>query len=254
MEKKLKIMTYNICHCLDFRKNSKPAWGVESNIKIDETAEFIKNSNADIVGLNEVYNAETGMLARQAEKLGKLTGYTAYSFGKALSLDDGDYGNAFLSKYKIKETNTYIIPIPTESERRPDENGYYEPRVILKNVVDIGDVDISVYVTHFGLNLLEKERMVDKLIELIENDKNPCVLMGDFNSEPQAAELKPLFDRLQSVAKVCNNNQKTFATYGDEKQIDYIFVSKEFEIKSFERINFILSDHYPCVTDVVLKY
>lgn len=248
-------MTYNICHCLNFSGAKNPGWVLDDkNITLPKTAEFVKSIDADMVGLNEVFNGETGFLAKQADKIAELSEYKDFCFGKAIELSFGDYGNAFLSKYKIKESETYSVPAPEGDERRKDENKYYEDRVVMREVIDVDGVAVSVYVTHFGLNLQEKKRMIATLTNLLDKEKNPCVLMGDFNSEPDDEILKPLFDRLQSTAKVCGNSQKTFATYGEKLQIDYIFVSKEFEVKNFVRIDCDLADHYPCMAEVVLRF
>jgi endonuclease/exonuclease/phosphatase family metal-dependent hydrolase len=67
------------------------------------------------------------------------------------------------------------------------------------------------------------ERMTARLVEIIDGEANPVILMGDFNTEPSANVLAPIFERLTSTAKACNNTQKTFATFAEKKQIDYIF-------------------------------
>lgn len=65
-----------------------------------------------MVGLNEVFNAETGFLSKQADKIAELPEYKDFCFGKAIESSFGDYSNAFLSKYKIKQSETYLVPAP----------------------------------------------------------------------------------------------------------------------------------------------
>ncbi|MBQ7879462.1 MAG: endonuclease/exonuclease/phosphatase family protein [Clostridia bacterium] len=243
---------------MDYTDAKKPAWTRDWwNIRPRKVADVLQSIDAKIVGLNEVFSAPSGILKKQHEQLADMAGYKNSAFGKAISLPvDGvpcDYGNALLSKFDILETQTFVVPSPTERERRANETLYYEDRAILRAVIDVG-TPITVLVTHFGLNLQEMERMTARLIEMIDAESNPVILMGDFNTEPSASVLAPIFQRLTSVAKACNNTQKTFATFGEQEQIDHIFVSAHFQIKNFERVEKNVSDHYPCAAELILHY
>lgn len=254
MEKQLKIMTYNICHGIDFTDAKKEGWKQDWwNIRLDKTASVLQEVGADVVGLNEVYDCGEKPLDHQAEQLACAANYPMHEFAQSITYEGRSYGNALLSVFKRKEKWVYFVPSPVGAERRKEENGYYESRVVLRTILDIDGQDVSVYVTHFGLNLLEKERMMATLCKLLDQEKNPVILMGDFNSEPDDEVLAPLYERLCSAAKACDYTEKTFSTYRNEAQIDYIFFSKEFEIKDFKRVDRNVSDHYPCVANVVLR-
>ena len=215
MKKQLKVMTYNICHGMDFSKASLPNWKSDwYNIRLDKTAEVIQSVQADVVCLNEVYNSGGELLDKQAEQLAKAAGYSEHAFGQAIAFEgDRAYGNAFLSKFKIVAEQTFSVKAPVGEERRQGENDYYEDRAVLRTVVDVSGELVAVYSVHFGLNLLEQERMVSQLTALIDQEKYPHILMGDFNVEPSAEVLQPLFDRMTSVAKLMNNQQKLFVVY-----------------------------------------
>lgn len=256
MKKQFKIMTYNICHGADYSNaNNQGLIADWWNIQFDKTAKIIKESCADFIGLNEVYNSGGETLNNQVEKIAELAGYEHSRFGEAKFFEKTarSYGNACISKYKIIDSKVYSVPSPVGDERRENETKHYEDRGVLKVVLDVEGVAVSVYVTHFGLNLMEQERMIDTLIEQIDKDDNPHILIGDFNVEPDAGILKPIFDRMLSAARECNNTQKTFATYDEKEQIDYIFVSKDFIIEKFYRVDVNVSDHYPCVAELVLN-
>ncbi len=241
---------------MDYTDAKNPNWERNwLNINPQKTAEIIASTGADIVGLNEIYNSGVPTLEKQAETLANLAGYPEHAFGLALRFHEiKTYGNGALSKFKILESETIPVPAPVGAERRDGENEYYEDRAILRLVVDICGTPVSVYITHFGLNPLEQERMVDKLCKRIDDEKNPHILMGDFNNEPYAPVLSPIFSRMKSLAKETGNTQKTFSTYEESIQIDYIFVSEHFEIKSFTRIEANASDHYPILGEVTLKF
>ena len=250
MKRRLRVATYNICHCLDFSEGKKPS---EDCIRPKKTADAIRLTNADVVGLNEVYNQGAGLLEKQPERLGEYAEYAYSAFARAIWINASDgrraYGNGFLSRYPILSTESVAVPSPPIEERVG--GSCYEDRVILRTVVSIEQgKEITVFITHFGLNVCEQERMVNRLIELIDSEENPVILMGDFNVVPDSEILKPIYDRLQSAAKVCKNTQYTFATYEPSITIDYIFASKEFIVKDFKRVETNVSDHFPCVAEL----
>ena len=254
MKKQFKILTYNICHGVDFTDAKNPEFKRDwLNVNLDNIGRIIGEIDADIVGLNEVYNEGDGLLNKQPEVLANMSGYKYHNFAEALHFGKNSYGNAFLSKYELVESEAHLIKTPMGDERREGENEYYEDRVLLRQVINVDGKLISVYVTHFGLNLLEKERMVEKIVSLIDKEEGEYILMGDFNVEPDSEVLKPIFNKMQSAQKVMGNTQKTFSTYNEEITIDYIFVSKGIKINDFKRVDENASDHFPCVATVTLE-
>jgi endonuclease/exonuclease/phosphatase family metal-dependent hydrolase len=256
MNKQFSVMTYNVCHCRDY-SSAKDAdfWHRPEVADVQKTAGVLSSISADIVGLNEIYDAPSGVLHAQAKHLAEFAKYPSWVFGRAISLgknNDLDYGNALLTKFQVLSNETILVPSPDIHQRRQEEQGYYEDRAIMKAVVDVG-VPVSVFVTHFGLNGLEQEWMVERLTTLIDNETNPVLLLGDFNCEPNSEVLAPIFERLTSAAMVHKNKQKTFATYQESVQIDYIFASKHFRIDAFERVEANVSDHYPCLAILTLE-
>lgn len=249
----LTFATYNICHCANFKD-----WDRKTSplVSIEKTAEVLKDINADVVGLNEAYDDSIGRedFRKQTEKLAKLCGVNDCVFAKGKKFDWGDViGNSILSKYKIVKVETYPVPAPTEEERNPEEKNWYEDRVIVKATIDIGR-EINVMSTHFGLNPLEKKRIVAKLTEILDSDDRPFVLMGDFNALPHREILQPIYDRLQSAADVMGKtNVFTWASFEPLHTLDYIFLSKEFKVVEYEVLDVIVSDHRPVYTKAVIE-
>ncbi len=249
---KLIFGTYNIQHCSDntvpFDENNRPV------VRIDKTAEMLKKLKVDIVGLNEVYKKGPGdEYCDQTEKLAANFGTDQYVFGLGKEFEWKDIiGNAVLSRYKILSSEIFHIPAPTESERSPEEKEWFEDRVIIKTSIDIGR-EICFISTHFGLNGSEQERMVKKLVEILDEVKVPCVLCGDFNVQPDSEYLKPIYERMQSAADVCGKRYElTWSSFNPKLTIDYMFFTKEFKILNFEVVKEILSDHRPLWAEVEL--
>ena len=221
----MKIMTFNILHCMDY---------LSKKIDFKKFAEEITCSGADIVGLNEVRGQ--GLLkgySAQAKKLGKLTGMNHY-FGKAINVAGvAPYGNGLLCKYPVVSCETVKIPDP--KVRTGDS--MYESRAIIRAVIDAGE-KYTVLITHMGLNLDERENAVKTLLGIAPREK--CIIMGDFNCTPDSEELKPLFEKYN-----CSDTEAfTFPSDNPKIKIDYIFTSRDIEVINKGTSANIVSDHF----------
>lgn len=226
----MKIMTYNILHCARYPD--------KKHIDYPLYAEAIKGVDADIVALNEVYGDGPGELyADQAGILAELAGYPYHYFAEAIyTKNKGPYGNAFLSRIPIEHAETIRIPDP--ALKNGPKN--YETRCVLKVRLAGG---ITVLVTHFGLNTDEEINAVLTLLRDISREK--CIVMGDFNVEPQDGILMPLRDRLRDAADLLPADAFTFDTDMPYKKIDYIFVSRDVEVLAADVPQVFASDHFP---------
>ena len=109
----LRILTYNIHH----------AEGTDGLLDPARIAAVLRESEADVVGLNEVYHpwsagGEVPLLNEIAEALGMHA-----VFGAALPNPPGSpfqapYGNALLSRFPLRQVSTYRLPAPEGRESR----------------------------------------------------------------------------------------------------------------------------------------
>ncbi len=228
---KLKAMTFNTQHCLNY---------VTRQIDHPVMAKTISDCSPDIVSLNEMrdqgvaegYDAQVDILA-------KMTGMQGY-FAEAIRFEEKNpYGNGLLSRFPILKTEIFPIPAPTV---RPYE-GYYEDRCLLKATVDIKGEELTVLVIHVGLNPDEAERAIQTILENIPEKR--CVLMGDFNLTPDSPILAPIFEKMQDAAKCIEGEAHTYPSDNPSIKIDYIFATKDIKIESTEIPAIIASDHRP---------
>lgn len=236
---KFRVLTYNICSCRNFEKGRLPVQPYD----VKATALTIEKINADIVGLNEVFDGGEGECVNQSGRLREIANYPNSLFCPAWK---GIYGNALLSRFPILFSETVAVPAPIERERPKTQTAYYEDRAILRAVIDVGQ-PVTLLVTHFGLNECEQGRMVQTLCRLIDESEYPVLLTGDFNVSPQSAVLAPIYERLKSASTETGNTDFTFSTYEPSATIDYIFVSQNVRILSFEVLRENTSDHFPCM-------
>ena len=223
--KPLRVMSYNVLHFENVRTG---------RIDYAAFADVIRKSGADIVGLNEVYDAceaydaQTGMLAKQL-------GWHSY-FSKAFMDDDvSPFGNAVVSRYPIEKAQT--IPIPYPEVRGGTE--YYEPRAVLSAQI----AGCTVLVTHFGLNPDEQQNALDTVLPLLRPTR--CILMGDFNVTPDSPFLRPIREKMRDADERLPAGTMSFPSDDPFKKIDYVFTSADLCVTAAEIPPVVVSDHRP---------
>jgi len=230
----MKIMTFNTQHCLNY---------IERKIDFRLMADTVVNSGAELIGLNEMRGkGENAEYDRQTEILSELTGIGHYYFAKAIDVPNmGPYGNALLSKIPIVSAETVPIPDPVPKE------GFrsYETRCVLKAKLENG---LTVLVTHFGLNPDEQENAVKTVLSVLEDEK--CVLMGDFNVEPDNEVLLPIRARMRDAAEKLSTPKLSFPSDEPKIKIDYIFTTPDVEVVFADIPATVASDHRPHVAEI----
>lgn len=238
---KLKIMTYNIAAGRTYFQYAETK---KAPVDLRESADFIKGECPAVCGLNEV-----DKLTKRSGEVDQIAFFEEYIgmnglFCKTIDLQGGEYGNGFLTRFPVLDSE--IIHIPDV------EGKSYEHRAILKVRVDLDGKIVTFLQTHSGLSDQEKVNCVDTLCAIIDSLDTPVVLMGDFNMSPDFHALEKIRARLTDTAPLLNNGEfYTFGTYeGVAKQhIDYIFVSKEIKPLSLTVVDTMISDHYPVIME-----
>lgn len=231
----IKIMSFNIQHCLNF---------ITREIDYDVMVDAIKKCGADIIGLQEVRGeGESEEYEAQAKILAEKLGFYYY-FAEAIRFKGvNPYGNALISRYPITSAETILIPDPVVKEY----DGYYETRCLLKATIDVGD-GLHVFVSHFGLNPDEHRNAVKTIVSNIKTER--CVLMGDFNVQPDNPVLIPVREKLYDTAGEFSFPKLSFPSDNPTVKIDYIFVSKDLVVDSADIPEMIASDHRPHIATI----
>ena len=233
----MKIMTFNIQHCLNYTENV---------IDINFFAQAIKKYNPDFCGLNEVRGeGPLDGYTDQTNKLADLLGMDRY-FGEAIKVNKtSPYGNAIVSKHRIISAETVKIPDPIFKIERAG----YESRCVIKAVVKIEEKTICFLVCHMGLAKAERKNAVKTICRLIDETDLPVVLMGDFNAEPEDNVLQPLRERLQDTDIFSSaENNRTYPSDAPKIKIDYIFY-RGLTCKKSTTVSEIFSDHLPIIAE-----
>lgn len=226
---KIKLLSFNIQHCRNF---------ITREIDVDGVVNLIKNSGADIIGLNEIYGEHKGNLPQYQEIAEKL-GFDYY-FGKTFTFNGTPFGNAIVSRYKLKNPETIMIPDPPLRDSH-----WYETRCIIKTGFE--NFDLNVLVTHFGLFETEQENALKTTIDILNNLESKVVFMGDLNMEID----NPKVQRISSIiTNTLTDDSLTYPSINPEKKIDYIFISKDIKLLNSKIITEVVSDHFPHYAEI----
>lgn len=235
-DKLMKIMSYNIHHGV----------GLDGDLNLERIATVIKNSNASIIGIQEVdrFYGERSDFQDQAKELALLLDYN-YCYGANVEkpsehseIDKGQYGVAILSKYPIIEERHMLLNSFGE-----------EQRGVLTAKIAVYDKELYVYNTHLGLDTKSRVSQVNELIELTKQHSGPNILVGDFNTEPESEEFQLLLQQTDLIDSFQNiKDAHTFPVLNPHKRIDFILTSSTLENAEQTVIHSEASDHLPIVT------
>src|SRR5690606_25495606 len=233
---RIKILSYNIHH------GSPPAHA--NKIDLEAIAKVIKDSDADLVGVQEVdVRVSRSGNVDQAAKLAELTGMQ-YFFSKGIDLEEGEYGTLILTKHQIVDKKRYDLPMVVKSENRS------------LAVVDIalpGGKVVSFANTHLDLKEENKVAQAHYIKELGAQIDKPLILVGDFNAKPDAEAIKVLAEQF---VRNTTSNGPTHPNTGAKNEIDYIMIGKQttFDWKVYKTISeTYASDHLPVFAEIEIK-
>jgi endonuclease/exonuclease/phosphatase family metal-dependent hydrolase len=236
----LKVMSYNIHH----------AEGEDGILDIERIARIIEDSDADIIGLQEVDNHWSIRSNFQdqarllAERLGMFYIYAANLDREPLNAGEPrrQYGTAILSKYPIIESENHLL----------SKIGNTEQRGLLEATINVNGNHLHFYNTHLALTSAEREMQISEIIEIANRSKGPKVILGDLNAISESVEMKPINSEYIDVFANDTTNANTYPANNPSKRIDYIFTSDDIETIHSQVINTLASDHLPLTAEIVL--
>lgn len=216
------------------------SWNIWIQGYFDKISSFLKETNADIIGLQEVKNDD---LNRDVIGYLKDLGYEYVFFPvkhewKGKTYNDGP---AIFSKHKIIKSEANIL-----SEE--------DPRGVVRADISIGNKILHVFSTHFIHTHQQpsviQEKQAEKLAKLIPREKT--ILMGDFNALPDSNAIKKIN---KVIGNTDTNLLPTWGIYsegclvcnpkGIDYKLDYIFTSPDLKTKDYKVEGSRGSDHLP---------
>nr|WP_084454638.1 endonuclease/exonuclease/phosphatase family protein [Algoriphagus terrigena] len=235
----LTILSYNVRHC------SPPA--NPSLIDVEAIANIIKDSKAELVGLQEidVNNGRSGVNLDQAAKLGELTGMYHY-FSKGIDYQGGAYGTAILSKFPLSEQETIQLPEAPDTEQRTLS-------LVTATLPDGRKIRFAN--THLDFTADENALAQAKVItEKLKDERLPVFVVGDFNVVKESQTMQHLNQYFTSTCET--NCMPTIPADVPKKTLDFILFSnnQDITVRAHEVLNRpTASNHRPVWARVSLK-
>lgn len=242
----IKVMSYNIHH----------GEGTDTILNLQRIAEVIKQSDADLIGLQEVDNhfSERSNFEDQAKWLANYLGMQ-YTYAANLDyepLQGGQhrrqYGTAVLSKYPILSAKNHLltnIPYPVNPT---------EQRGLLETMINVKGNHIHFYNTHLDNKRAEqRDLQIREILDIANQNEGTNIFVGDFNAIPESKEILKMTAQYKDVFDVLGQNEDyTIPVDKPNRRIDYIFTSEDVKICTGEVINTFASDHLPIAAELVL--
>jgi len=238
VDRTLRVMSYNIHH-------ANPPSEIDK-IDVQAIVKVIKAKNPDLVALQEVdFSTDRSGEGNQAELIAKALDMEYY-FAKAIDYDNGEYGNAILSKFPIRNGEVLALP------NHPEDNT--ENRVVAIGLIDISeDQNILFGSTHLDYKEDSKSRIlqVNELIEIARDENRPLILGGDFNDDLDSETIRLLDSEFERTCKTC---PPTIPVNDPQRAIDFIYFKHpqaKFKVKTHKVIpEEYASDHRPIFAEI----
>ena len=249
----LRVASFNI-------RNGRAVDGLQSwPFRRRATASVITQLGADVLGLQEVFSFQQRWLMRQ------LSGYEAYSAGRT----DGERGErcpvlVHSDVARIAEATTrWYGDAPTTPGTRLPGAGF--PRLAALTRIELQNDPVTIMVVNTHLDerhAANRRRSVEQLIEWIDVDAGiPTIVLGDFNADAGACDtpldLFAAAHMRSALGPGAGGTAHSFTGRTDGPQLDHIFVSEHWEVRSACIVRTKPgrrwpSDHWPVVADLEL--
>lgn len=237
----LRVMTYNIHHA------NPPSKAEDSTIDLKAIATVINNAKPDLVALQEidVNNTRSGIDVNEAEVLAKLTGMY-FHFTGAFAYRGGEYGDAVLSRFPIKDTFNYHLPIVEGTKE--------EVRTLCLIKVQLpNNKEIYFGSTHLGLSEETRILQAKEIVKIVKTLSLPLIVGGDFNALPDSKPIQ-ILDKVLNRSCITNCGF-TISAQNPRHKIDYIMYRPKdiFHVSNYNIIHeTYASDHFPVVVEFSL--
>lgn len=252
-EKAMKVMTFNL------RADNIMDIGNRWRDRSDMVYRLINESGCDVIGLQEVTNKMEADLKRNIKNY--------HQMGVSRTKNWFVERNTLLirKEYRIIEEKTFWLSKRPEKESSSMWHSLF-PRICTMAICEYQGKKLAIYNTHLDcLSPLARKHGLEVVLKKIKEQQTieemPYILMGDFNAKPHSKVMKKIKDQGNTInglrpvqdSKPELYKQTTMSRFkGKDKgrHIDYIFVSKEFDILDVKIVKYnqngkYPSDHYP---------
>ena len=241
MKEDFRVVTYNIHKCK----------GLDGRTSAARIVDVLRETNADIIALQEVVCVEHGDAhENQAKFIAEELNFE-FCLGENRRHRGGLYGNVVLARFPLGVAKNFDITVRGR-----------EPRGCLSVDVKINENQhLHLYNLHLGTAFFERRRQVKKLLDeeiLHRQHLAPRIMLGDFNEWTHG-----LTSRLLKAHFASNDlrdvmrRRRTYPGVLPVLHLDHIYYDNHLELTDAfvhrNRLSLVASDHLPLVADFRLK-
>ncbi len=254
----VRLIVYNIEYCegmtglwwqyLYFWRIFFPPPGLDQQI-----VEHLKKLKPDILALVEVdtgsFRAKKDEVVFFEQKLGmkNFVEKVKYPIHGWLNLFHhvpilNKQANAIIAKRKLSHVKYHVFHEGTK-------------RLVIEATIHVPK-KVTLLLAHLALGGETRAKQIKELIKMVNNIKNPVILMGDFNTFRGEEEIQVLLEKthLHHQFEMDKTSQTlTEPTFHPSKRLDYVLTSKQIKVKNYQVLNFHFSDHLPLMVDFDVK-
>ncbi len=224
-------------------------------------AAAIAETGADVIALQEVGRIEGDRARDPLTAIADLLGYGVVAFAPNVVWRGGRYryGNAILSRYPIASWENHDLSVPGRIGTALAAHGWTvrpEPRGCLLARIELPGVDLLAGSAHLGLLHGERARQAAHLVDaVLEGERRPTVLGGDFNDWFRGRDTRALRARYQDAA-LLDRRAATYPARFPLFRVDHVYVSRDVRVVHCRPLRRgparTASDHLPLVARLEL--
>ena len=240
----MRLVVYNIRYATgtgpSFHLPLPGAGYLRSNRQVlDRITAFLKNLDADIIGLIEVDTGSirTGMVNQARFVADHLGHYSTYQC---------KYGEDSLTQLVpiIRKQGNAFLAAP----RVHGERFHYFDAGIKRLIIELELAECVVFLVHLSLKFRHRHYQLRHLHELIRHQTKPVIVAGDFNTFWGDHEIY-LFMQAAGLKSANVAGKPSYPSRWPRKELDFVLYGKGIEPVAFDVPSVQLSDHLPLVFD-----
>ncbi|MEM7480222.1 MAG: endonuclease/exonuclease/phosphatase family protein [Acidobacteriota bacterium] len=238
----LRVVTYNIHRAI----------GVDRRYRLDRIVDILRHHRPDIALLQEVDDgAPRSRHQDMAQELADRLEYPEFAVGHNVSLREGRYGNATLSRFPIVLERNVDLTMG----RRKARGCQYVRLQLAPNLPQL-----DVFNLHLGLSAAERKKQIERLVRSVEllrvPDHAPCVVGGDFND--WRTQLGPILRDRQGFRSATERRRagselRTYPSFSPSTGLDRVYYRGPLKLHASRRcrlkLSKVASDHLPVIVD-----
>lgn len=206
---------------------------------LEQIAAFIRDVAPDIAGLIEVDSGSfRSEKSNQADTIAReMQHYAVYRSKYAQ--------NSLIQKIPVlnKQGNAFLTNQEIQSIRY-----HYFSEGIKRLVIELELKEIKLFLVHLSLKFRHRQQQLHDLTGVLQNERKPFVVAGDFNPLRGERELWE-FIAATGLKSANDNGMPSHPSRSPRRQLDFILYSPEIRTRDFQVPQVKFSDHVPLIWD-----